>query len=879
MKTTRMSIQCAAFLGLLSVTASVRANFVGGVTPGQFGVIDIIPANSSGESNQDSEPSLGLGLNAYFESMVVHTFSIAPDRSWVSYYYTSQSAGEAPWTNHDLPRDSDATLDWNGAKCYLAALFHEMRTIQVYQSPDPTTMPFSMLNQGKLTTANSGPDQPWIKVVNVTNVDHIYIGYNDLGQQKDDGGNGKTASIFYSLDGGATWQSTLIEKLTPGGGLDSPAVRLAISADGKTVYALFERFNASAQGGDDGDVVLMRDDGSGGTGYGALGAGNGVKVADNILLPTANTFLVQQRLGGTCDVAIFPAVPGTVYVAYTELVSQIPIIRVQVSVNSGANFNLVYSVTNASIPELAVTTDGTLGMLYALKNGTDMEVHFLKAFKGSFALTNLNDRTLAKFDAENPFRFNSPYIGDYFNLQAWGYNFYGAFCATGDPQPSHFPSGAVFQRNVKLIVSGQINSNSWLSGPGTLVDLAGQNVPPSIDPFFFYDLAAIYSPRLYFYRPYINIPGDPLSGADRMSWPVLPPSQPQFMLQSTTDLIGGTWSPETARPIIETNGIFVAPLLGAETAKFFRLQQNVASGQFRLFASAGHNGTLAFGTGGPDFLASGGIATNAGFSSQSFTATPSNNYAISKWYLDGVVAQSGGSSFTVSNIASEHTLLVTFSPSNDLAVGVYEAAANDGPTLLGTTNLYVIDIENKGLNGLTGITLSNYFDATSVGFVSATTTQGTINGYAGGGLTVNLGALNPGALATVTVAFVPFLSGSLTDLVEVACSQPEPNLSNNSAAIITPVVDPVLITDQPGSQTVTAGGTATFRVGVSGTQPILYQWFYNATNVLADATNSSLVLTNVTATQSGDYSVSVFQNLGPEDIQDDNSDPATLTVQ
>jgi hypothetical protein len=70
-----------------------------------------------------------------------------------------------------------------------------------------------------------------------------------------------------------------------------------------------------------------------------------------------------------------------------------------------------------------------------------------------------------------------------------------------------------------------------------------------------------------------------------------------------------------------------------------------------------------------------------------------------------------------------------------------------------------------------------------------------------------------------------------------------------------------------------------FNVGVTGTPPFTYQWFFNGTNLLDGATSATLTLTNVAATQAGTYSVSVLQMLGPEDIEGDDSAPATLTVQ
>jgi hypothetical protein len=64
------------------------------------------------------------------------------------------------------------------------------------------------------------------------------------------------------------------------------------------------------------------------------------------------------------------------------------------------------------------------------------------------------------------------------------------------------------------------------------------------------------------------------------------------------------------------------------------------------------------------------------------------------------------------------------------------------------------------------------------------------------------------------------------------------------------------ITAQPQSQTVVAGMNVTFNVAAAGTAPIFYQWQFNGTN-LVGKTNSSIVLTNVQTTQTGNYGVVV----------------------
>jgi len=70
-----------------------------------------------------------------------------------------------------------------------------------------------------------------------------------------------------------------------------------------------------------------------------------------------------------------------------------------------------------------------------------------------------------------------------------------------------------------------------------------------------------------------------------------------------------------------------------------------------------------------------------------------------------------------------------------------------------------------------------------------------------------------------------------------------------------------IITNQPLSQTVSAGSTVTLSVGYSGTGPFYFQWRRNGIN-LANATNSALTLVNIQSTDAADYSVVVFTDAG-----------------
>src|SRR5262252_5831308 len=111
MKTNMKSFWCSVML--LSAVANLHGKSL--LHPARFGVIDIIPTEYSFESSQDSEPSLGVGLNVNYGKIAAHTFPAA--------VYTSGSSGDAPWTKRWFLSDFDATMDWTASgACYLALI-------------------------------------------------------------------------------------------------------------------------------------------------------------------------------------------------------------------------------------------------------------------------------------------------------------------------------------------------------------------------------------------------------------------------------------------------------------------------------------------------------------------------------------------------------------------------------------------------------------------------------------------------------------------------------------------------------------------------------------------------------------------------------------
>ena len=89
---------------------------------------------------------------------------------------------------------------------------------------------------------------------------------------------------------------------------------------------------------------------------------------------------------------------------------------------------------------------------------------------------------------------------------------------------------------------------------------------------------------------------------------------------------------------------------------------------------------------------------------------------------------------------------------------------------------------------------------------------------------------------------------------------------------ILPAGSPPVITNQPVSLTNNVSSNATFTV-TAGTAPLHYQWYFNTNTALLNATNTSLTLTNIQLTNTGNYRVIITNSSGSV-----TSSFATLTV-
>lgn len=128
------------------------------------------------------------------------------------------------------------------------------------------------------------------------------------------------------------------------------------------------------------------------------------------------------------------------------------------------------------------------------------------------------------------------------------------------------------------------------------------------------------------------------------------------------------------------------------------------------------------------------------------------------------------------NFASEETSVVGVAPLRaDLSVNKVDSP---DPVLVGSPLTYTITVANAGPDPASNVTLTDTLPQ-SVTFGTVNTTRGscTRNGRT---ISCDLGTINSGANATVTITVTPTADATITNTVTVSADESDPNPANNS---------------------------------------------------------------------------------------------------
>src|SRR5256884_3504981 len=440
-------------------------------------VVDLVPLSLSGETWQDAEPFLAL-YDSNPKLMAASAFTPNPggSTSATAPIFVSNDGGDSWTLRNTLPSES-MTADITHAVGATPPVLYSailkvpgvpLNELKARDFPSPATM--------TLQASRADVDQPFVRTAQAASADRVYVGLNDF-----DAPDGRTATVDVSVDGGATYKSRRIETRNTLG-QNGPSIRPAVAQD-HTVYVAYFGWRSQTGPAVTSDVVVVRDD-SGATGVTPFkdlvdpsDHLPGRLRATRVTIPWSNApTLGQERIGSTLSIAVDARHSDTVYVAWADRVGtgDIYTVHLRRSGDRGATWTGDRRTgTNATDASLAVSTNGTVGLLYQQVSGSgDASRWATRLERSRDGFATHQDLVLADVPATTPaFQF-LPYLGDYNGLLARGDVFLGIFSANNAPDSANFPQGVVYQRRVDFPTH-------------RLLDGSGAAVAVSIDPFFF----------------------------------------------------------------------------------------------------------------------------------------------------------------------------------------------------------------------------------------------------------------------------------------------------------------------------------------------------------------------------------------------------------
>lgn len=454
-------------------------------------IVNIIPTSLSGDSSQKSEPNIAVNPENP-NDMVATAFLPAPMGGPNAPFFVSTDGG-ATWSlrtvvpGNGFVGTDDITVSFatKGGMLYVGTLNGNTVNLQISRTSNFTaTTPLVVL------VDRPSEDQPWVVagtvVIGGASKDRVFVGNEDGNQP-----GGRTATVDVSQDAATApppagfapiqlEQRSTVVIPSLGRGKDGPPIRTAFHSDG-TVYCAFQRWASGSFPNLNTDIVVCRDDqwGASAQPFQALKDSgdmvSGQRVATNRFIQF-NALMGQERLGSDLAIAVDPNNSSNLYVAWCDRVGGASgtdwTLHVSHSTTKGQSWSAdVRTITNAKNPALAISSNGTLGLLYQLFTGATWDSKLeLTSNSWSTAVTPLVLHT-APFNV--PARTFLPYIGDYVRMIAVGADFYGVFCGNNTPNMANFPNGVTYQRNANFA------THTLLANDGVTP------VQPSIDPFFF----------------------------------------------------------------------------------------------------------------------------------------------------------------------------------------------------------------------------------------------------------------------------------------------------------------------------------------------------------------------------------------------------------
>lgn len=164
--------------------------------------------------------------------------------------------------------------------------------------------------------------------------------------------------------------------------------------------------------------------------------------------------------------------------------------------------------------------------------------------------------------------------------------------------------------------------------------------------------------------------------------------------------------------------------------------------------------------------------------------------------------------------------ITTVTPVNQVADVSISGTASPNPSLVAGTLTYSFTVANSGPGAASSVAFTNTLPG-SLMLVSANSSQGSASAN-GNTAIVNLGGINVGGSATVTIVARPLAAGSIANTATVASPESDLNLANNTITVTSTVNLPVAnvaLANVAAPEPVVIGSNLTYTLTVTNAGP------------------------------------------------------------
>ena len=291
-------------------------------------------------------------------------------------------------------------------------------------------------------TGIGNSDQPWLEVNRnpmTEPEDDVYVGYDNF-----NGGPNMQVSVArgtnppnFIIDNQSGTSTATI----------NPGHRLAVDPRNGAVYSLFQRSTGAGAGGSKRIDYMLNRSTDGGATWNLNGMAMGITVASaDSTQPQPKFGTVNALLGGVLSATVDPT-NGDVYYVFGNRDSvtgnnRLSIVRLTDNGAGGLTIgtpSFVSAQTQAALPSVAVTNNGTVGVLFTTFDGFGA-MSGLPVFTAHLALSSdrgatFTDRVLSTFLSVTGDNGNARerVLGDYQQMKSVGNTFFGVFTGNGVP--------------------------------------------------------------------------------------------------------------------------------------------------------------------------------------------------------------------------------------------------------------------------------------------------------------------------------------------------------------------------------------------------------------------------------------------------------------